>query len=242
MPIKLPWMKKDGSEELELTLSDDAKKQLLDGTASKADVDEVKTLLQKQQEALAAISANAQAEAEERRKAAARKAAEDANASRTQTEEELQELFLTNPVEATRRIIEGAQGNRDKALLTINASNLKREVFDDSSKYPFYTDKIKDEVDKLIAQQNLTAQNDRSVLEHAYHSVVGQHYQELSEGKLKSRFASSEGNRGVGGEGGGAGKKGPRTLSEDERRAASLLGFKDEDYAKMLEEEGIGAV
>jgi hypothetical protein len=239
--MKLPWQKKEGADDLEVSLPDDIKAKL-EGAASKEDVTVLKTTLEKLQESMALLSSNAAAEAEERRKAQAKKQAEESGQRQQQTEEELAELALTDPLAAMKRVVADQLGGRDTALLTINASNLKREIFEDQDKYPFYTGAIKEEVDKILSQQKLNAQNDRSVIEHAYHSVVGQHYKELTEGKLKTRFASAESDRGSQGKTGNQGTKEPRKLSEDEAKAARILGFKDDVYSKMLEEEGVGYV
>lgn len=239
--MKLPWQKKEGTEEYEVTLPDELKTKL-DGAASKEDVTALKTTLDKLQESMKAISDHTAAEAEERRKAAAKKAAEESTNRQAATDEELTELALIDPVAAMKRVVQEAQSGRDAALMTINAANLRREVFEDSAKYPFYTGKIKEEVDKLLATQSLKAQNDRTTIEHAYHSMVGQNYKEISEGKLKDRFASSESNRGSNGHVQEPEKKGPRVMTDDEKRAARTLGFKDEEYGKLLDEEGVGYV
>jgi len=239
--MKLPWQKKEGSEDLEVHLPDEIKAKL-DGAASKEDLTKLSTTLEALQASIASISSNAVAEAEERRKTAERKAAEQRVTQQQQTEEELAELALTDPVAAMKRVVQGELGGRDSALLTINAANLRRETFEDVDKYPFYTGDVKAEVDKILAQQSLKAQNDPSVIQHAYHSIVGQRYKEISEGKLKSRFASSEGDRGSQGKSKESEAKQPRKMSEDDKKAARILGFDEEAYGKMLEEEGVGYV
>jgi len=242
MPIKLPWQKKADSDDLEVHLPDDIKAKL-DGAASKEDLGKLSTTLEALQASIASISSNAAAEVEERRKAAEKRTKEQQDQSRQQTEEELAEMALTDPIGAMKRVIADQLGGRDTALLTIRADNLKREVFENAEKFPFYTGEIKEKVDKILDQQTLANKNDRSVVEHAYHSVVGQHYKELSEGKLKSRFATSEGERGSQGKAGEKqDAKQPRKMSEDDKKAARMLGFDEEAYGKMLEEEGVGYV
>lgn len=237
MAIKLPWMKNKETEELEISLPDEVQKKL-DGAASKEDVAEIKNTLAEFQKSIQSISLNAAQEAEERKKAADRKAAEEATKKSAETDEEINELFLNNPAEAMRRVMQGNMGARDTALMRTMATNLRRETFENADKYKFYTGKIKEEVDKLINQQDLKAQNDSTVLEHAYFSVLGQHLDEITEGKLKSRFAASEGGSHSSGDidKKETDRKGPRKLDDDEKKAAKMLGFSDDDYGKLLDE------
>lgn len=241
MPFKLPWQKtEDGN--LEVSLPDDLKTKL-DNSASKEDLGKLNDTLAKLQESINSINVNAAAEAEERKKAATRRAAEEARARNEQTDEELNELALTDPVAATKRIVEQSTAAQTQALLLVNAQNVRREVFEDTEKYPFYTGELKAEVDRIIGAESPQAQNNRGLIEHAYNSVVGKHYKEIMEGKLKTRFASSEGNRGTStGNTGSKEDQGPRRLSDDEKKVARVLGFKEDEYGKMLDEEGVGSV
>ena len=65
----------------------------------------------------------------------------------------------------------------------------------------------------------------------------------MADGKLKSRFAASEGNRGTA-TGNVKGSEEPviRPLDDDGKKAARLLGFKEDEYAKMVHESGVGYV
>lgn len=243
MPI-LSWMKKqkeDGSESLEVSLPDEQKKAIDDALkAGAANSKALESVL----ENLNKINARFASEEDERKKreteAARRKAAEDAGKG----EEELNELFLTDPAAATKKLLEATLGGRDTALMTLRADNLKREIFEDGEKFPYYSGDIKSEIDKLLEGQTLAHRNDRGVIENAYYSVLGRHTKEMQEGKLKSRFASPEATRGTGSGNtdGGSGHTGPRRMNDDERRVAAMLGFKEEDYGKMLDDAGIGMV
>lgn len=160
----------------------------------------------------------------------------------TQTEEDFEELMLTDPKRAVSMALQPTQ----QALLTLRADNLRRETFEDTKKYRYYHGEIKSEVDKLLAGQPLTARNDPSVIENAYLTVVGKHHDEIVEGKLKDRFAASESSgratsSGSAGDSGTAEKK-QVVITDDIRKIAKGLGFKPEEYAKMLDDEGIGYV
>lgn len=241
MPFKLPWQKtEDGN--LEVTLPDDLKTKL-DNSASKEDLGKLQTTLEALQASIQGINANAAAEAEERRRAAAKRATEEAATHRQQTEEELQELALTDPIAASKRLIQQELSARDNAILLMNAQNIRREMFEDIEKFPFYTGEIKAEVDKLIGAEKPEAQNNRGLIEHAYYSVVGRKSKEIAEGTLKTRFATSEGSRGVTGSvKGSESERGPRRMNDDEKKVARILGFDETSYGKMLDEEGVGSV
>lgn len=156
---------------------------------------------------------------------------------------EFEELMLTDPKKAVSIALQPTQ----QALLAIRADNIKREVFEDTKKFKYYHGDIKSEVDRLIAGQPLAARNDPSVIENAYLTVVGKHHDEIMEGKLKDRFAASDSSgrgtfNGSAGASGAGGDKKLVVITDDIRKIAKGLGFKPEEYAKMLDEEGVGYV
>lgn len=240
--MKLPWQRKaiedDGTQKIEVELPEEYKKKL-DSSVSKADLD---TFTDQIRQSIKGITDRYSREDEER---AARARAEAAAKATPQapTDEQINELMLTNPAEAVRQLTRGTAEAQNNVILTVRADSLKREIFEDQERYPYYTGDLKGEIDKLLDAQTLQARNDRSVIEHAYLSTVGKHSRELLDGKLKSRYAGAEGNRGTdGGNLSGKPGGGARVVLDDEKKAAALLGFDANDYAKMLDAEGIGNV
>lgn len=233
------WQKKqkeDGTEELALSQED---QERIDKAAKAAEelpaIKEKLSGLDKINEFITAF----QAEREEEKQ---KKQQHQQQTQQTQNEEEFEELMLTDPKRAVSMALQPTQ----QALLNLRADNIKREVFEDTKKFRYYHGDIKSEVDRLIAGQPLTARNDPSVVENAYLTVVGRHHDEIMEGKLKDRFAASEGSgrstsSGSAGDSGTSEKK-QVVITDDIRKIAKGLGFKPEDYAKMLDEEGIGYV
>lgn len=242
MPIKLSWQRKageEGKEEQELVFPDEFKNKL-DNAVSKADLD---SRLEELKTSLSSITNRFQREDEARQReelARRQKETQPQGISR----EQLEEMMATDPVGAVQRLVRDQSESSNQVLLSVRADNLRRETFEDVEKYPYYTGEMKSEIDKLIENQTLAARNDRSVIEHAYFSTIGKHHRELSEGKLKSRFASGDtGARTTTGKAPGELEADAlRPMTEDDRKAARILGFKDEEYQKMLKEEGVGYV
>lgn len=237
----LSWMKKDdkdGKEQLEVSLPEDTQKKLDAATAAAAEIPKMKEML----EGLKGIQAFAEDYRKDKEAEAAARAAKARADSQAQTDEDLQNLILTDPAAAIRR---GTQ-DQSVAILTIRADQIKRDVFEDMERFPFYTGEVKSEIDKLLAGQNLQNRNDPSVVENCYYTVVGRHAEEARDGKLKSRFASGSGSRGTssGSAGAGASKDESEKLeiNDDVRRAARITGMSPEDYAKMIYDQGVGYV
>ena len=241
--MKLPWQRKDSpdgesAQRIEVELPDSYKKKL-EGAVSKEDFDTFTDQIRNSMKSITDRYSREDEAREAARRAEAQRQAEGAKP----TDEQINEMMVTNPAEAVRQLMKGPSEAQSSAILTIRADQLKREVYEDQEKYPYYTGDIKAEIDKLLDAQTLQARNDRSVIEHAYLSTVGRHSRELLDGKLKSRYASPEGSRGTnGGSLGGGAASGPRTIEADERKAADLLGFDHAEYVKMLDEAGIGNV
>jgi Arc/MetJ-type ribon-helix-helix transcriptional regulator len=241
--MKLPWQKAkdaEGNETLNIELPKEMSEKIdaaiSSGQESKSRFDELKTSLDN-------INARFLREDEERQRQqnAARQQQQQQEAQAT--DDEITQLMLTDPVAATRRIVKQSTDNQGVALLTMRADALRRDVFEDTERFPYYTGEIRSEIDKLLEGQTLQHRNDRGVIENAYYATLGRHQREMADGKLKSRFATSEGNRGTA-TGNIKGTEEPvvKPLDEDGRKAARILGFKDDDYAKMLHEEGVGYV
>lgn len=170
--------------------------------------------------------------------AAARKKQEETQGT---LDDEIEQLIITDPKAAIAKATSGQAA----AILTLRADNIKREVFEDAEKYKYYHGDIKKEVDALLAAQSLQARNDPSVVENCYKTVVGSHTDEILEGKLKTRFAGSESSsRGTstGSAGSSSSSDGKKNLpiTDDVRKLAKSFGVTPEDYAEMLDKEGIG--
>lgn len=228
--------KDDGTEELQLSKEDQDK---MDAAAkAAAELPEIKTKLSK----LDAVSEFINEFKRERDDEKAKKQKQQQQQDQQQSDEELETLILTDPKTAINK----ALGPTQNALLQLRADNIRREVFEDTKKFKFYHGDIKSEVDKLIAGQTLAARNDPSVIENAYLTVVGRHHDEIMEGKIKDRFAGSDGgSRGTAsGSAGdhGTGDKQAPVITDDIRKLAKMFGTTPEDYAKRLDEEGIGYV
>jgi len=239
--MKLPWQKVEddkGKETINVELPEEYKKKL-DSSVTKEEfttfTDSIRTSMQ-------SITDRFTREDQDRENA--RRAAEQKRVAESQpNDEQLNELMATNPIEAVRQMMKGPNDAQASAILQVRADSLRRETFEDQEKYPYYTGEMKGEIDKLLEAQTLTARNDRSVIEHAYHSTVGRHSKELLDGKLKSRFAGAEGTRGTsGGNLSGGSATAPRVVSADEKKAAELLGFDPTEYVKMIDDAGIGSV
>jgi hypothetical protein len=236
MPL-FSWQKnKEDENKIEISMSEEDKKRLDTATTAAAELPAIKERLASL-DSINAYFEEMKKDREAERAAAARKAAE---AAASKGSEDLEELFLTDPKAAVERATSG----QTQAILTLNAANVKREVFEDADKYKYYHGSIKDEVDKLIAGQSLQARNDASVVENCYRTVLGRHTDELLEGKIKTRFAGSESstrgtNSGAAGSS-AAGSKEPRVIPDDVRKIAKSFGIPAEEYADMLDKEGIG--
>lgn len=239
MPLKLPWQKKDGEDnQLEVQLPDETQKKLDQAIAAAAELPKLKEML----EGFKSITAYVDEQKAEREAAAARARAEAQARTSEQTDAELQNLILTDPAQAIKR---GTQ-DQSMAILMLRADQLKRDVFEDADRFPYYAGEVRSEIDKLLAGQSIQNRNDPSVIENCYYTVVGRHAEEAREGKLKSRFASASGARGTahGSAGAGAPTEGSDKLeiNDDIRKAARITGMTPEDYAKMLYDQGVGYV
>jgi len=237
----LPWMKKkedDGSESVAIKLDDDTQKKLDSALSMSAEMGKMKEML----EGLKGIQAFVEDSRKEKEAEAAKKRADEQARVNASTDEELQQLILTDPAAAIRK------GTTDQslAILTLRADQIKRDVFEDADRFPYYAGEVKSEIDKLLAVQSIQARNDPSVVENCYFTVLGKHSEEAREGKLKSRFASANGARGTSsGAAGGTPEGTDREkleINDDVRKAARITGMSPEDYAKMLYDQGVGYV
>lgn len=239
MPL-LSWLKRKdekGEEQIDVDLSEETKKKLDAALKANEDITAIKQQLNGLNDIQAWV-ADQKKEKEAAAAAAARKAQEG---QQSQTEEELNSLIITDPAKAI------SLGTRDQqtAILMLRADTMKRDVFEDQEKFPYYTGEVKSEIDKLLSIQSIQARNDPSVIENCYYTVVGKKTEAIREGKLKSRFAASGATRGTssGAAGAGTAEETPKLeINDDIRHAARIAGMTPEDYAKMCYDQGVGYV
>lgn len=202
----------------------------------KASEKNVETLIDKKLAGLNSITEYIETEKKDKETRAAaeaerkRKEAEDKN---KKTPEEIAADLLSDPA----RVINEITGPQANAILMIRADQVKREVFQDrANDFPYYDGDIKKEVDELLAKQSLQFRNDPSSIENVYHTVIGKKMKDISEGKIKSRFAQAGGgvNSNV-----GEGDKGDKniTITPDIEKAARLVGLKPQDYVELLKKD-----
>ena len=151
----------------------------------------------------------------------------------TPNPEDLAAELLSDPQSAINKMTTP----QAQAIMELRADNIRRETFEDSEKFEFYTGEIKDEVNRMIASQTLTFRQSPANLENVYYTVIGKKRREISEGKIKSRFATPSGSSLSSGSSDGAKDKIKIEVTDDIRKAARLVGLKPEDYADLLGKE-----
>ena len=221
------WKSNKEGEEDKIELPKEIQEQLNQTAALKTEVSEMKTKLSQ----LDSISdwIKEQREAAVKPKPKPQPTAEDEEAEA----EELAALLLTNPKAAYARLA----ANTNAGMLLTRADNVKREVFGDQpEKFPYYSGEIKSEIDKILAEQSLEFRNNPTALENTYYTVVGKRQKEISEGKIKDRFASStSGGRSSSVE--EEAKRAKLEPNDDVIKIAKTLGIKLEDYMELLEKD-----
>lgn len=234
------WQKSK-EEESQMTEEEKAEaaaqqKKIDDAAKAAAELPEIKTKLNALDKLTQWVDEQKAQKKKDDDAAAARKAADDKNKS----DEELEELFLTDP----KKAVEVATKGQQQLILTLRADNIKREVFEDAEKYKYYHGDFKKKVDALLANQTLAAKNDPTVVENCYKSVLADHMDDIIQGKLKARFAQGTTNTNGtdGGKAGGDGGKKEYQITDDIKKLAKQFGMKPEEYAEALDKEGIGYV
>lgn len=226
----------EGENEIKVTISPEDQKKIDDAAKAAGELPAIKQQL----EGLKSIQAFVDEYKKDKAEAAAAAAKKTQQQTQTEADEEIEALMLTDPKQAILK----ATTPQAIAIMTLRADNIRREVFEDTEKYKYYHGDIKKEVDALLAAQKLDARNDPSVVENCYLTVLGKHNDEILEGKIKTRFAGSESSsRGTSSGSAGAtdaADKKNRIIPDDVKRAAKQFGITPEDYADMLDKEGIG--
>lgn len=233
------WQKKktdDGTETIDFP--DELAGQIKKGAEAADKLTRIEQLLADQASTQQKRDADEKKARDEAATAAARRKQEETSGT---IEEQVEALMLEG---RTKEAIALATQGQSAAIMSVRADQIKREVFDDAEKFPFYSGDIKREIDSLLEKQPLAFRNNPVNVENCYHTILGKHTPELLEGKLKNRFGGSSAKAGSGNAGDtgtGADDKN-KTIPDDVKKAAKLMGFKPEEYAKMLDEEGVAYV
>lgn len=177
------------------------------------------------------------------KEAKAAKDAADKNKKETQTatDEELNDVFVTDPANATRKIVNDTLNEHLKPLVESTVNNSARMVIKDifenrADEFEYYTDPtIKKEVESLVASMALANRTNPDAIINAYYVAKGRHEKDIKEGKIKSSLsaASSAGS--------GTGKTNTSseetvTLTDAQKKAAKVFGMSEQDYAKGVKE------
>ena len=236
------WQKQkndNGTEEL--AIPKELEDQIKEGAEGAKKISKLEILLEGLVSTQQAEVAARKKEKDDADAAAARKRAVEGS---DKLSEEIEELILTNPREAILR----ATAGQTEAIKAVHADNVRREVFEDTTKFKYYHGDIKREVDAMIVSQNVDFRLHPANIENCYHTVMGKHTDEIAEGKIKTRFAGSESSsRGTSsGSAGSTGTGGDRekieytadTLKAFEK-AAKVAGITTKDYIELYEKEGV---
>src|SRR5215472_4750527 len=146
----LDWMKKeqkDGKDQVEIKLDEETQKKLDKSLTFGDDL----AKMREQLEGLKGIQAFVEDQRKEKEAAAAAAARKTQAETQAQTDEELQNLILTDPAAAIKK---GTQ-DQTMAILTLRADNVKRDVFENTEKFEYYTEHVKSEIDKLLSVKSL---------------------------------------------------------------------------------------
>jgi hypothetical protein len=167
----------------------------------------------------------AQAEAERQRTVAN-------NKTRATELEVDDDLWITNPAEAHRR----SNANLVAQTQATAAITMRREVLSD---LPYYHGELKEKIDQLIEAQPLSNRANPAILKNAYYTVLGQHTDELNEGKYKkATFGVGLNGSGTGSATGTDTNEKAIELNDDEKSIARSFGMSEKDWLKSKEELG----
>jgi hypothetical protein len=203
---------------------------------TRAKVDEMGSKLEQMLSGLNAITSSLSEEKAEkerarvaREQAAAKKNTEDSRLS----PEDLAAQLFSDPEGTVKNLTDPLA----QELMEMRAAQTRRDVFENTEKYEYYTGDFKAEVDQVLAAQTLAFRNNPASVENVYFNVLGRKQKEIAEGKIKSRFAGSTGSTTQSGKGSGTGDKFTIDVDDQIRRAAKLVGMKPEEYAALVAED-----
>jgi hypothetical protein len=236
--MKFPWQKDDKTGEPVMELPDELVDQIKKGAEASSKLTGIESTLA---DLKSIMASSTEAAEKEKKEAAARAAAVARTEAEGSIEEQIESLMLAGK---TKDAIALATQGQTQAIKAVHADNVRRELFEDTDKFKYYHGDIKREVDALLANQAVDFRMNPANIENCYHTVVGKHNAEILEGKIKTRFAASSGGSVSKGEAGdtGADDKKNLKLSDEAKKAARLLGFDEETYKKMLDEDGVAYV
>jgi hypothetical protein len=165
--------------------------------------------------------------------AAARQRAEQQRQQQQQTEHNKQ---FENVDDATRNYINETMRPLAVATLLQQGNEQRRQIFDNEEEFPYYTGPVRAKVDALLDAQSPEQRANPEVIRNAYKLVVFDHQKDISENKIKSRFASaSSSGTGTGAPTGDGGSKTP-ILTQQMKEVAAKMGMKPEEYASAMQE------
>lgn len=176
-----------------------------------------------------------QKEAEARRLAEAK--AKEGKDKKEQTDIDLNDEFLTDPANVTRKIMQETISPLIESQINTAARITMNDLFSTQpDTYEYITDPtIRKEVEAHVATLPLKDRNNPEAIKNCYYVATGRHQAEIKEGKIKSRL-SAAGSAGSGTGGPESKTEQSITLSEAEKKAARIFGLKEEDYAKSKKE------
>jgi hypothetical protein len=201
-----------------------------------AKVDGLDSKLSEMLTGLTELSSTVKADREERE---AEKAARIAAQRKTEVDqsklspEDLAAAMFADPEGTVNQLTK----TQSAAILELTAQNVKRDLFENTEKFEFYTGELKADVDKLLANQPLSFRTNPANIENVYYTVLGRRSKEINEGKIKSRFASSTTSTSSKSTIEEEGKKIKIDITDDVRKAAKLSGMTPEAYADLLSTE-----
>ena len=224
------WEKKEDEKDEDVKLPKAIQDQLDEAKGLKTQVDEMSTKLS----AIDGISATLN----EMREAMKPKppAPKAKTAEQEQEEnEEISALLLTDPQAAYAKLA----SRTNAGVMQLAAQNAKREVFSDAANdYPYYAGTLKSEIDSILGQQPLHMQSNVDLIKNTYHTVLGRHMSEITEGKIKDRFASaSSGGRSSGTKDGEDDSRKITVVTPDIEKAARHTGHSTKDYLELLNQD-----
>lgn len=171
----------------------------------------------------------------EKDRLAREKAATDAAKKKEREDSALtNEDFMLDPAEATRRAIaEGTSGLTTGVKMLAARGNI-RETLQDQE---YYHGDLKTKIDSMVAAQSLDNQCRSDVVLNCYKTVVFDHMKDINEGKIKAKTSSSTFEGGsTGGHKADSDNSTAETMTEDEKRAASAMGIKPDEWIKSRKE------
>lgn len=153
-------------------------------------------------------------------------------------EEELSTEFITDPVNATKKLLRQTTAPLVEANVNMQAKLTMKELMDSHpEEYEYATDpKVRLETEALIGKLPLSSRTDPESIKNCYLVVEGRHKQEIKEGKIKSRLAATSSAGNGTGSPKAESEEGKISLTDNQKKAAKIFGMTEEEYAKGAKE------